>query len=834
MSGALDDAPAESGSVDPKIPQLELDSKALKRRWAAEISRYERKSQMFEKRGKLVIERYIAEKKDDNASRLSTFNLLWSNIQTLKPALYSKDPTPEVDRKFKDKDPIGRTASEVLERALVNVLTQQKFGASIRQAVLDRLLPGRGVVWIRYLPHFAKVPAADPLAISQDGATPKPGAIPPTPAVGALAPAGSKADGAGLTDDAPEDVEEVISEETKFDFVPWVDFGHTVARTWEEVDACWRISYLDRVELEKRFGKTELTAKVQYDQRPEGLEKDSDGQEQSKAKVYEIWDRRTKRVIRLNRGVDDLLEAPQDDPLQLDGFWPFPQPLQASTSSASIIPTADYILWRDQARELDRLSQRITSLTRSLKVVGVHDSGVQALSTLLSGGGENILVSVDSWAAFAEKGGLKGAVELLDVSYVADILKGLYEAREHVKQDIYEISGMSDLLRGVSDPEETAAAQETKAGYVNVRLKDLQREVQEFARDAIKIAAEIICGQFSIESIAELSGINLLRAAEKQQIVVQMQAQQAYQQRTQQVLQMHQQAMAQMQPPAQPGQPPQAPQPAFDPATVLGPAPSPPDPDKLALMKKPTWEDVVSLLRDRPARNFRIDIETDSTIMQDERAEQASRIEFAKVVDTLIQGAMGVVQNVPQLAPAIAETVMLVLRSFKVGRQTEAAYQTAMDELAAMAAHPPQKPPDPRVAAEQAKQQSAQAMQAAKTQGDIQVENAKIDMQERLAQFQATMDAQVEKAKADAEVQRQNAESAAETARAEAQARLDQQAEMFKQHMQAQSDERDRQFNLLMKRLDLANKIEVAEIAADTTIDAAKISGARAASEGGG
>ena len=829
MTDALDAIP-DPGLVGDDTPQTQLDGAALQRRWVLEIERYERKAQQFDKRGKLIIQRYIAEKKDEQATT-TTFNVLWSNIQTLKPALYSKDPTPEVERRFKDADPLGRVASEVLERSCTNLLATQKFGDSVRLAVLDRLLPGRGIMWVRYLPHFRKVEGKDP---NSDDA----GAQIQTPTQNAhlAAPGGPQN---SITDDAVEDVEEVEWEEVKFDFVPWTDFGHTVARTWEETDGIWRIAYLDRQEVRKRFGN-QIATELPFDQKPDGLDKDAEGQEGlNKAKIYEIWDKRTKRVIRLCKTHQTVLEV-MDDPLELDGFWPMPLPLQATTSSKSIIPTADYILWQDQAKELDRLSQRITMLTRALKVIGVYDSSVQALGQLLSSGSENKLVPVDSFAAFAEKGGLKGSVELLDVSTVAEILIKLYEARDRVKADIYEISGLSDLLRGVSDPEETAAAQKIKASYASVRLKDMQREVQVFARDAIKIAAEIVCGQFSQETIQQISGIKLLTNIEKQQVQMQVQQCQQYQQHAQALAQQHQQLMA-AQPQQQPGQPPQPQpqQPPFNPATLLGPAPQQPDPQSLKLLNQPSWEDVVGLLRDRPLRNFRIDIETDSTIAQDERTEQEARLGFAKMVGELLQAAETGIQSMPEMATAIAETFMFVLRSYKVGRPTETAFQEAMDKLVAKASQPQQPKQDP----EMVKAQAAIGQIKAKSDADaqtnqqrvasgIQLDNIKLQNAMKLEAFKSQQAKDVEQFKQNAQQQQATAQNQIEAQRADRDAANDARLEQMRMAFDAHAKSVDQQIAVLIAHLNNQAKVEVAEIGAQTTIDAAQISAASAAERG--
>jgi hypothetical protein len=62
-------------------------------------------------------------------------------------------------------------------------------------------------------------------------------------------------------------------------------------------------------------------------------------------------------------------------------------------------------------------------------------------------------------------------------------LESLYEAREKVKQDLYDITGIADIIRGVSDPSETMGAQQIKSNFATLRIGDHQRAVQEFARE---------------------------------------------------------------------------------------------------------------------------------------------------------------------------------------------------------------------------------------------------------------------------------------------------------------------------------------------------------------
>jgi hypothetical protein len=91
--------------------------------------------------------------------------------------------------------------------------------------------------------------------------------------------------------------------------------------------------------------------------------------------------------------------------LELEGFFPCAKPLYATTTSDSLIPVPDFILYQDQANELDILTDRIDGLVKSLRVRGVYDASQPALQRLLTEGDNNTLIPVDKWMAFSEKGG---------------------------------------------------------------------------------------------------------------------------------------------------------------------------------------------------------------------------------------------------------------------------------------------------------------------------------------------------------------------------------------------------------------------------------------------
>lgn len=626
-------------------------------KWVDQIDAYERDFATWVKRSKNIIKRYY-DGSPENARRMQ-FNILWSNVQTLQPALYDSPPKPNIDRRFQDDDEIGLVVSQILERSVSYYASKEIFDETMVQCVRDRLLPGRGTAWVRYVAEFENI---------------------------------------GQITEDEEDHSEFKGENVVVDYVHWEDFGHTQGRTWQEVCAAWRAVYMDREDLIKRFGE-EIGKQIPLDAKPMGDKTTSDLGK--KAKVYEIWDKDTKKVFWVHKDMPDIIDQ-KDDPLGLEDFWPFPKPIFATLTNDSLIPSPDYLQYQHQAKELDVLTARIGKITEALKISGVYDKSAEGVQRLLSEGSENMLIPIDNWAVFGEKNGLKGVIDYFPVDMLATVLNELYSVRDKVKQDLYEISGISDIIRGATNPNETLGAQELKGKYAGLRLGYMQKDVARFSRDLVKIMAEIISEHFSLDTIKQISGVKLLTEQEKQQILANQQ-----------------------------------PQMGMD-GQLIPPQPLPEKVEEL--LAKPTWEQVQGILRDNMARSFRIDIETDSTIKVDQEAEKAARVEFLSAAGGFIQQAANIQD--PEVRPILMEMLMFGVRGFKVGRDLETTFQVALDKMRKKAEQPQaQTQPDPAIAQAQADMQFKQAQmqadgQAKAAEMQIKQEEIQANNQIKMAELQ--------------------------------------------------------------------------------------------------
>jgi hypothetical protein len=598
------------------------------------IGQYDNEFAKWMARTKKIIKRYRDDTRGQTLTESAKFNILWSNVQTLKPAVYAKLPKADISRRFGDNDPVGRVAAQLVERAIdFEIEHYPDYRSTMAYAVEDRFLGGRGTAWVRYEPHTA------PIGLEDDGVS--------------ITPDIEQGEG------APPNLERIEYECAPVDYVHWRDFGHSPARTWEEVGQVWRWVFMTREALVERFGE-DVARRIPLDSGPEPLNAYNENKRlYNRAKICELWDKETEKVYWFSKGMPEIIDE-RDDPLGLEGFFPCPKPLYATTTSDTLVPVPDFVLYQDQAMELDILSDRIDGLVKALRVRGVYDSSQPALQRLMTEGDNNALIPVDKWMAFSEKGGLKGSIDLLPLDTLANALLQCYRAREDIKSQIYEITGISDIIRGTSFASETATAQQIKGQYAGLRLRSMQEDVALFASELIRLKSQVMCMKYQPETILAYAAAQQMTPADQQLI-------------------------------------PQA----------------------------------LELLRNKPLRNFRVDIAADSLVMLDENQNKQDRMQFLQAFGGFLAQALPVGQASPQMVPMMMELLRFGMQAFKAARPIEGQIDATLQQLAQAAQ---QRPPE-----EQGKQ--------AELQAKGQLESSKMQMQSALKQAEMQHAMQMEQMK---------------------------------------------------------------------------------------
>lgn len=636
--------------------------------------------EQYDKKADAVDKLYADLKKLSGDSRDREFQLFWANVEVLKPSIYARPPVPVVTPKFKDRRRLYQVSSEFLERAC-NVAFDL---AGIDQTMIlirdDLAIQARGVAVVRYETKAESDSAYERVCI---------------------------------------------------DHVDRKDFLHEPARKWQEVGWVAFRSYLTKKAFKARFGKEHAdvaTYGVKKDDK-----KNSAADPVEKAEVWEIWSKTENKVVWVSVGIDEILD--ENPPhLKVEGFFPCPRPAYGTVQRRSLLPVQDMLFYKDQLEEVNQLTARIHALSDALRVRGFYPGSGEiggAVETALNiHDDRKVMIPVSGWAAFGQSG---EPIVWLPIDMIATTVAGLVELRRQVIDDVYQIMGLSDIMRGSTEKDETATAQNLKAQYGSVRIRDKQSELVRIARDLVRIAAEVMAENFAPETLLAMTQMELPTDADIRKQVEQI-ASQAEQQ-AQQMIQA-QQAPQGGQQTMQPPDPEQGQRVQQQVQQIIQQATE----QAKNLAEEPTVEKVTAFLRSERLRPFVLDIETDSTIQPDEQAEKEARTEFVTALGGTLQQFTPLIQGMPAFAPLVGEILKFALAPFRAGRELDGKIDEAVEQMSAMASQPQPNPEAEKMQAEmQMKQQELQAK--------AQIEQQKIAAEQEAQKAEAAFKAQENEAK---------------------------------------------------------------------------------------
>jgi hypothetical protein len=617
---------------------------------------------------------YASLERLSNMMRDKEYQMFWANAEVIKPSIYARPPVPVVVPKFMDRRPVYQAAAEFMERCVVVSFDLGGIDELMKLIRDDLALIDRGVAWVRY------------------------------------------ESGKG---DRYYDGERVC-----FDFKNRRDFLHSISRNWREVTWVAAASYLTRQQARKRFYKT---SGDEYQNAEYRVDKDTQQiggtDNRERAKFWEIWDKNDKRVVWVAKGCEKILD--EDDPhLELREFFPCPKPAYGTVQRGSLVPVPDVLQYKDQLEEINLLTGRIHALSDALEAKGFYPAGgaeladaIQtAISTHTAG---RVLVPISNWAAF---GGSNEVIIWLPIDMIAQTVTQLVTLRQQIIQDIYQITGLSDIMRGSTDPQETLGAQQMKSQYGSTRIKDKQEEMVRLARDLVEIATEIITGKFAAATMVEMAQSQLPTAAMQKKQIDNIAQQLAQQQKAMQMIpqlpqvqQMAQQNPQQAQQLQQQGQ----------------------DLIKQGqqaikkIMEAPTLDQVLKLLKDSRMKSFVLDIETDSTIIPNEQAEKQQRTEFVTMLAQLLPQLSQLMTVQPKTAEFCGELLKFSVAPFRAGRSLDGAIDALVEQMKQFADGPQQPSPAAQqnqtaLQIETMKDQTAQK----KIQAESELEQQKLQMQD--------------------------------------------------------------------------------------------------------
>lgn len=463
--------------------------------------------------------------------RWTRFPLWWSCWKIRQPIVFARLPIPVIKDSQGD-DPFGRTACVVGERLIRGILKTRDPFSEFQASVDDLLVTNFGQGRIYYHSEMCvepervrlmEVQQPEPEPIMDEQGQP----IPAEP----LPPIYVNPDGQPVAEPLFDEYGayilsgqkvEIESEEVYFKSVYYA--GMLVdpsAKRWGDVTRVvfvWEYSYR---EFKDRFGQEGCDAL--------DIKSLIEHKEGKPITVYEYHDKMMRQVRwfaetsftffqprEMVRAPDMSgaveLEAPVDergldhsDIYSLSSFFPCPEPMIINQSSRNFWPTSEYFQVADIINDIHQIVDRMVLLTKAIRVRFLFDESIPQLKSLISEVGEGGGIGIPNLEAALMNGNadLTKLVAYLPVDQMITGLSQMYIAFQQRLDMFYQITGISDLIRGQTNPDsdKTYGERQMEGRFALNRIEPPQRKVQEFIKDSYQIMLEMALKNFSDKSI---------------------------------------------------------------------------------------------------------------------------------------------------------------------------------------------------------------------------------------------------------------------------------------------------------------------------------------------
>ena len=381
----------------------------------------------------------------------------------------------------------------------------------------------------------------------------------------------------------------------------------------------------------------------------------------------------------------------------MENFYPTPGLLMLTVRTGKYIPIPLYSYYKEQADELNTVSVRLGRILAAIRVRGAYNGllGDDLKKILAADGIDNELIAASEAGLLAQSGGFDKHIWMVPLEPLVKTAQELYKAREAIKQVIYELTGISDIIRGSSVASETATAQDLKNKWGTVRLRRMQTVVADYARDLFRMSVDCGADHIPPEKWAAITQMLEIPTAQQKAVAVQ------------QLQYLQSQAMNPI-----PGMPP----------------PQPPDPKLLQQAQSPTWEDLLGKIKNDINRTYVVNIQTSSTIDLDSAQDKGEVAEFMQAMGQLLPALQGLASIGPTGMEAAKAILVNICARFKFGID--------IADVIAKIQPPPPPGPDPKDAAKAQESQVKSQQDQQKFQFDMKLGEQKMGMETQRFQME--------------------------------------------------------------------------------------------------
>lgn len=465
----------------------------------------------------------------DNVNESSRYPIYWSAVKTIQPALYSRTPKPVAEKVFDAlEDNTARLASICLERLAKYLINCNPYDR-VQYANRDEYIHG-GKATARVV-YSSKISGeekkryyyAAPMPIQTPQAPGMPPMAPQTPMYLAEDDGSPLPQGIQLQEDENGlyalGTEEYL-DEAKIELAPvnYRDILHTPnARHHEEITWMAYKLLMDKREVRERFPGFEN--KISFSDF-KAADDDNDGSTNltneniesplQYATIWEIWDKVERKVYWYAEGYANEMLDIKEDPYELVGFFPSPPFMLGTVGSDSLYPVPDYVQLSSIIKQLHALSNRLRKLIKASQLRGAYDSEAVGIENLAELSDEVSFLAIPNFREIIGDRGLESIFKFFPTDKIVQAIAQKSELIAMFDAKFNEMYGVPDVLRGVSDPRETAAAQQQKGRFLSLRFSSVQREFQRLNRDQIELMCDLALKRLPDAMLAEVMGYKFM------------------------------------------------------------------------------------------------------------------------------------------------------------------------------------------------------------------------------------------------------------------------------------------------------------------------------------
>lgn len=437
-----------------------------------------------------------------------SYPIWYSSVKTMQPALYARTPRIETETHFGIEDDQARRGCKIIDRLGEYLLEESEIDDGMNAGVLDAINADKATMQLAYDSEIGNVDQRENLQVQQD----------PQGQTIVLDSKGQIYNGTDVQQDEQgyfrtTVVQKPINQKITLCPLPYDEVIHNPeANTPSKItEMAYKFS-LSWEQAVKRFGEDKCRTLIDQFKVMDAYDTESRREETPELpgkylEGWECWCLYTKKVYWVHLDYkDDFLDV-KDDPYGLHGFFPSPKFVISSKPPKSLYPTPPYWYMREIILQLHSMQNRIFKLIRSIRRRFIIDGAEPELIEALNDLDGQEFVTAQNLQGIVEKGGLESLIYFIPVAEFVAAIGELSDLEEKFKNLFFEWFGVPDILRGATDPGETAAAQEIKQVAANDRFKMLKKQIQELARDGLEMMIDLALKLYDNEKIAQIIGL---------------------------------------------------------------------------------------------------------------------------------------------------------------------------------------------------------------------------------------------------------------------------------------------------------------------------------------